>query len=141
MSRKIERMHWPDAPDIWAPFTPIIKVSGGTTVYLAGMTAAPMYHRHPHQPEEFAAIPDDMEGQVREIFVKMKKSLATAGAELSDVMMATRYLKDIIQQDIVNKLWEEEFGDNRPTTTTVQIERLAADTKLLIEITVTAVID
>ena len=71
----------------------------------------------------------------------MKKSLATAGAELSDVVMATRYLKDIIQQDIVNKLWEEEFGDNRPTTTTVQIERLAADPKLLIEITVTAVID
>ncbi len=134
-------MHWPDAPDIWAPFTPIIKVSGGTTVYLAGMTAAPMYHHHPHRPEEFDVIPDDMEGQVRELFKKMKKSLDTAGATFSDVVMATRYLKDITQQDVLNKLWDEHFGDHRPTTTTVQVERLAAHPKLLIEITVIAVID
>jgi 2-iminobutanoate/2-iminopropanoate deaminase len=71
----------------------------------------------------------------------LEGSFATAGAELSDVVMATSYLKDITQQDIPDKLWEEEFGDHRPTTTSVQIERLAADPKLLIEITVAAVTD
>ena len=107
MPKRMERMHWSDAPDIWSPFTPIIRVSGGTTVYLAGMTAAPMYHHHPHRPEEFSEIPEDIEGQVREIFRKMKKSLDTAGATFSDVVMATRYLKDITQQDTLNKVWED----------------------------------
>ncbi len=141
MAKKIERLHWPDAPDIWAPFIPIIKVTGGTTIYLAGMTAAPMYHHHPHRPEEFTSIPDDMEGQVREIFNKMKKSLDTVGATFFDVVAATRYLKDVNHQDVLNKIWNEYFGDYQPTTTTIQVERFAADPKLLLEVTVVAVID
>ena len=51
MTKVIEHMHWPDAPDIWMPYAPAIKVKGGTTVYLAGVTAAPVYHHHPHRPE------------------------------------------------------------------------------------------
>jgi hypothetical protein len=30
------------------PYAPAIKVRGGTTVYLAGVTAAPIYHHHPN---------------------------------------------------------------------------------------------
>jgi 2-iminobutanoate/2-iminopropanoate deaminase len=53
--KTIEHVHWPDAPDLWMPYAPAIKVKGGTTVYLAGVTAAPVYHHHPHRPEEFEA--------------------------------------------------------------------------------------
>src|SRR5262249_16782641 len=63
MTKAIEHVHWPDAPDMWMPYAPAIKVRGGTTVYLAGVTAAPVYHHHPHRPEEFDAMPRDMEGQ------------------------------------------------------------------------------
>ena len=141
MTSTIERLHWKDAPDIWAPFIPIVKVSGGTTIYLAGTTAAPMYHHHPHRPEEFESIPDDMEGQTHEVLNKIKKSLETAGASLKNVVSADRYLKNIDDQDVLNRIWEETFGDNRPATTTVQIQRLAAHPKLLLEVTVIAVID
>ena len=55
MPKTIEHIHWPDAPDLWMPYAPAIKVTGGTTVYLAGVTAAPVYHHHPHRPEEFDA--------------------------------------------------------------------------------------
>src|SRR6516165_10061511 len=55
MPKTIEHIHWPDAPDMWMPYAPAIKVRGGTTVYLAGVTAAPVYHHHPHRPEEFDA--------------------------------------------------------------------------------------
>jgi len=65
MAKAIEHVHWPDAPDMWMPYAPAIKVKGGTTVYLAGVTAAPVYHHHPHRPEEFDAMPRDMEGQAR----------------------------------------------------------------------------
>ena len=64
MVKTIEHIHWPDAPDLWMPYAPAIKVRGGTTVYLAGVTA-PVYHHHPHRPEEFDAMPRDMEGQAR----------------------------------------------------------------------------
>jgi len=65
MPKTIEHIHWLDAPDLWMPYAPAIKVKGGTTVYLAGVTAAPVYHHHPHRPEEFDAMPHDMAGQAR----------------------------------------------------------------------------
>ena len=39
MAKTIEHVHWPDAPDMWMPYAPAIKVRGGTTIYLAGVTA------------------------------------------------------------------------------------------------------
>ena len=36
MPKTIEHCYWPDAPDMWMPYAPAIKVRGGTTVYLAG---------------------------------------------------------------------------------------------------------
>ena len=65
MAKTIEHVHWPDAPDMWMPYAPAIKVRGGTTIYLAGVTAAPVYHHHPHRPEEFDSMPRDMAGQAR----------------------------------------------------------------------------
>src|SRR5262249_56364137 len=62
MAKAIEHVHWPNAPDMWMPYAPAIKVKGGTTVYVAGVTAAPVYHHHPHRPEEFDAMPRDMAG-------------------------------------------------------------------------------
>jgi hypothetical protein len=42
MPKSVEHVHWPDAPEMWMPYAPAIKVRGGTTVYLAGVTAAPV---------------------------------------------------------------------------------------------------
>src|SRR5262249_61700154 len=56
MAKAIEHVHWPNAPDMWMPYAPAIKVKGGTTVYLAGVTAAPVYHHHPHPPDAFAPM-------------------------------------------------------------------------------------
>ena len=51
------------------------------------------------------------------------------------------YMKNMQDQDILNKVWGKNFGEYRPTTTTVEISTLAAHAKLLLEVTVTAVID
>ena len=141
MPKKVERLHWPDAPDVWAPFVPVIKVTGGSLVFLAGMTAAKAYHSHPHRPEEFDEMPTDMEGQAREIFRKMKISLDTVGGALSDVVAVTRFLKDVNQQDALNAVWAENFGDHRPTTTTVEVVRMTTDPRCLVEVTAIAVVD
>jgi 2-iminobutanoate/2-iminopropanoate deaminase len=141
MSKKIEHVHWPDAPDMWMPYAPAIKVTGGTTVYCAGVTAAPVYHHHPHRPEEFAHMPADMEGQARAALENLKKGLSAVGATFADVVSAERFLTDMDQQDALNRVWAEYFGPAKPATTTVQVVRLATDPRCLIEINAIAVID
>jgi len=141
MTKKIEHVHWPDAPDVWMPYAPAIKVTGGTLVFLAGVTAAPVYHSHPHIPEEFAGMPDNMEGQARETLENLRKGLESVGATFADLVVANRFLTDISQQDTLNKVWNQVMGQNKPTTTTVQVMRLATDPRCLLEINAIAVID
>ena len=141
MVKKIEHIHWPDAPDVWMPYAPAIKVTGGTLVFLAGVTAAPVYHSHPHIPEEFAGMPEDMEGQARATLENLRKGLDAVGATFADLVVANRFLTDLSQQDILNRIWNEYMGENKPTTTTVQVVQLATDPRCLLEINAMAVVD
>ena len=141
MTKKIEHLHWPDAPDMWMPYAPAIKVTGGTTVHLAGVTAAPVYHHHPHRPEEFDSMPTDMEGQARAALDQLRLSLEAVGATFADIVSANRFCTDLSDQDSLNKVWAEYFGDNKPTTTTVQVVQLATDPRCMLEVNAIAVID
>jgi enamine deaminase RidA (YjgF/YER057c/UK114 family) len=104
MPKTIEHVHWPDAPNLWMPYAPAIKVKGGTTVYLAGVTAAPVYHHHPHRPEEFDAMPSDMAGQARAALENLKRGLDAVGASFADVVTADRFVTDLSDQDALNRV-------------------------------------
>jgi enamine deaminase RidA (YjgF/YER057c/UK114 family) len=140
MGKNVERVHWPDAPDVWMPYAPAIKVTGGSFVFVAGVTAAPVYHNHPHRPEEFASMPLDMEGQVRATLDNLEKSLAAAGATMADVVVANWYLTDISTQDVLNKVLAERVGEFKPTDIKVQVAALAPDPRCLLEVGAIAVI-
>ena len=109
-------------------------------VFLAGVTAAPVYHSHPHIPEEFANMPKDMEGQARETLENLRKGLESVGASFADLVVANRFLTDLSMQDTLNKIWNEYMGDNKPTTTTVQVVQLATDPRCLLEVNAIAVV-
>ncbi|HUI17842.1 MAG TPA: RidA family protein [Alphaproteobacteria bacterium] len=141
MRKSIKHVHWPEAPNMWMPYAPAIKVKGGTTVYLAGVTAAPVYHHHPHRPEEFESMPHDMAGQTRAALENLKRGLSAVGATFADVVKADRFVTDLADQDALNRVWAEYFGDAKPATTTVQVVRLATDPRCLIEINAVAVTD
>ena len=141
MAKSIEHVHWPDAPDMWMPYAPAIKVSGGSMIFCAGVTAAPVYHHHPHRPEEFDAMPDNMRDQARIALEQLKKGLSAAGASFNDVISTDRFLTDMSEQDDLNMIWAEYFGEAKPATTTVQVVRLATDPRCKIEINAIAVID
>ena len=141
MPKSIEHIHWPDAPDMWMPYAPAIKVVGGTTIYLAGVTAAPVYHHHPHRPADFDAMPGDMGNQTKVALEQMKKGLDAVGATFADIVTANRFVTDLSDQDSLNRVWSEYFGDNKPTTTTVQVVQLATDPRCLVEINAIAVIE
>ncbi|MCH8746049.1 MAG: RidA family protein [Chloroflexi bacterium] len=142
MSGKIEVIHTADRdPSINLPYAPAVKVTGGSMLFLAGVTAAKTYHNHPHIEAEFDDIPEDISAQVRMALENVKKSLDACGATFSQVVQVTRYLTNIDEQDQLNELWWEYFGDHRPGTATIEITRLAAHPKLKVELSVIAVVD
>lgn len=127
-------------PAINSLFVPGIKVHSGTPVYISGVTAAPVYHDHPHIPEDFDRIPLDIEGQAPLIFEHLDLALAAAGCRRQDVVMLTRFFVDVERdQDVVNRLQGEFFGGHLPTSTSVQVVRLATDHRLRLEIQAVAI--
>ena len=142
MANRIEVIHTAGHdPSINLPYAPAVKVTGGSLLFLAGVTAAKTYHHHPHIPEEFADLPDGMAVQTRLALENVKAALEACNAGFSDVVQVTRYLTDIDEQDQLNEVWWEYFGDHRPGTATIEIRRLAAHPNLKIELSAIAVVD
>ena len=128
-------------PAMNMPYVPAISVRSGRLVFVSGVTAAPIYHHHPHRPEDFANIPDDPGEQARLAMEELKRTLEAAGGTLRDVVAATRYIQDVGEnQDAINRVVGEYFGDHRPTSTTVEVVRVATDPKLKFELSVVAVV-
>jgi enamine deaminase RidA (YjgF/YER057c/UK114 family) len=127
-------------PSYNLPYAPAIKVHGGTLLFTAAM-AAPTYHHHPHRPEEFDHLPEDPEAQARMTLDQLKEILAAAGGTLQDVVFVQRFIKDIAEnQDAINRVFGEYFGDHRPSSCTVEVVRLATDQRLKFEMSVVAVV-
>ena len=142
MAKKIEVIHNEGADtSINLPYAPAIKATGGSLLFLAGVTAADTYHHHPHIPEEFDDIPVDAGEQARMALENVKKALDACGATFSDIVQVTRYLTDINEQDQLNEVWWEYFGDHRPGTATIEVTRLAAHPKLKVELSAIALVD
>lgn len=142
MTKKLEVIHTADRdPSVNLPYAPAIKVTGGSLLFLAGVTAAKTYHSHPHIESEFDDIPEDVAQQTRMALENVKAGLDAAGATFRDVAQVTRYLTNIDEQDQLNEVWWEYFGDHRPGTATVAVTRLAAHPKLKVELFAIAVVD
>lgn len=77
--------------------------------------------------------------QARQCLRNIEKSLAAAGASLSDVVWTTVYTTDIREFRQIVAAREEFFKDNLPTSTMVEVTHLA-DPGLLIEIQAIAAI-
>lgn len=127
-------------PAINSLFVPAIKVRAGALVFLSGMTAALTYHDHPHREADFADLPLDAEGQARLVYTHLDQALEASGCRRSDVVSLTRFFTDLAaDQDVVNRLQGEWFGGHLPTSTTVEVKRLATDPRLRLEIQAVAV--
>jgi len=137
MARAVRAIHHPDKQHVEMPYAPALLVRGGQLLFLSGLTAAPVYHSHPHREEEFD-LPPRMREQAVLLMENLKTTLAAAGGTLADVVSATRYLTDVAEQDDLNAVWASYLGPHRPTTTTVEVSRLATHANCKIEISVIA---
>jgi 2-iminobutanoate/2-iminopropanoate deaminase len=127
-------------PAINSLFVPAIKVASGRLVFISGVTGAPVYHDHPHRPEDFDTIPLDAASQGRLAYEHLAQALTAAGCTPSDVVSLTRFFTHIAEdQDAINAIQAAFFAGHLPTSTTVEVKRLATDPRLRLEIQAIAV--
>lgn len=142
MQRHVESIHTEYNDPKWnMPYVPAVKVLSGTLVFLSGVTAAPIYHTHPHLPEEFVDIPEDAEEQAELTMENLSTVLQAAGGRLTDIVQWTRFIVDQDRnQDAINRVMGRHFGDHRAASTSVEVVRLATDPKLVLEVEAVAVV-
>lgn len=139
---RVEPIHTSDNDVRWnMPYTPALKVTGAASVYVSGVTAGPVYHSHPHRPEEFADVPSDPGEQAHRAFDNLVQILTASGATLEDVVQLFRFIVDIDRnQDAINHVQAQRMS-TRATSTTVEVSRLATAPGLLLELTAVAAVD
>jgi enamine deaminase RidA (YjgF/YER057c/UK114 family) len=126
--------------DVHMPYAPGLVVRRGNLVFLSGVTAAPVYHSHPHVDAEFD-LPASMREQAVLTLENLRKTLEAAGCSLADLVSATRFLTNIDEQDDLNAVWATYLAGHLPTTTTVEVSRLATHPRCKVEISAIAVTD
>jgi 2-iminobutanoate/2-iminopropanoate deaminase len=98
-------------------FSPAVITEGGRTVWLAGQTVT--------EDASGASLAGNFEGQVREIFARLAKTLEEAGGTLADMVTMTVFITDTRYGDRFTELRREIFGDNFPASALVTITGLA----------------
>jgi 2-iminobutanoate/2-iminopropanoate deaminase len=141
MAKDVRPVHHADRRrDVMMPYAPAVLVRRGSLLFVSGVTAAAVYHSHPHREEEFD-LPRTMREQAALAMENLKKTLEAAGCRMSDLVAATRYLTDVGEQDDLNRVWAEYLEGHLPTTTTVEVSRLATHPSCKVEISAIAVAD
>jgi len=82
----------------------------------------------------------DMRAQLRQVGENVKAALEAAGASLSDLVKTTTYVTDIEEYFKHVDVRMEYFGAALPTSTTVEVRRLAHP-DFLVEVEVLAITD
>jgi len=114
-------------------YSPAVRVSGGTTVYLAGHTG--------YQDERGQVYPGNFDAQVRTAFERLHKTLEAAGGKLEDIVTMTVFITDMANGTRFTQLRKEFFKDDRyPASALIGIQELARP-EMMIEIQAIAVLD
>ena len=108
------------------PYAPGIFVEGGAgLLFIAGATASPLYHKHPHVPEEHV-LPDDIKEQTRMALANIKMVLDARGLTWRNVIKITKYMTDMREAEAMYEVLGEHFGNWRPAGTLVSVNNLSA---------------
>jgi 2-iminobutanoate/2-iminopropanoate deaminase len=142
----MEVIHHPDHDRTVAmPYVPAIKIKSGKLLWLAGNTALPVYHDHPHRREDLARhMPDDLEAQTRASMEGIRKTLAAAGASFGDVVhifvfRARPRMGDIGRASAIIDSYFAPYN-HKPASTNLAVLELG-EPEQLIEIQMVAVVD
>ena len=112
-------------------YSQAVVTEGGRIVWLAGQVAA--------EDSSGRSLAADFDGQVREIFVRLGRTLEEAGGRLADMVTMTVFITDARLGDRFTQLRCEIFGDNYPASALITVAGLARP-EMLVEVQGIAVI-
>ena len=99
-------------------YTQVVTVSGsGRQVFVAGQLA--------RDPDGNCVGKGDMRAQIQQVGENIKTCLAAAGASLADIVKTNTYVTDFDEFQKHGDMRLRYFGPATPTSTTVEVRRLA----------------
>jgi enamine deaminase RidA (YjgF/YER057c/UK114 family) len=145
-NQHMEVIHHPNYDKtLFMPFVPAIKIKSGKVLWLAGTTALPVYHDHPHKRDQIQQyMANDLEAQTRAAMDGIKQTLDASGASFKDVVhyfvfRARPRMGDIGKASAIINSYFAPFN-HKPTSTNVAVLELG-EPEQLIEIQMFAVVD
>jgi 2-iminobutanoate/2-iminopropanoate deaminase len=107
-------------------YSEAVITEGGRMVWLAGQTAT--------VDDNGKSLASDFEGQVRQLFKNLDRTLQKAGGKLGDMVQMTVFITDVRYGDRLTQIRREVFGDNFPGSALITITALAPpDAKIEIQ--------
>jgi 2-iminobutanoate/2-iminopropanoate deaminase len=67
---------------------------------------------------------EGIEEQTTQVLENLKNVIEAAGASLKNVVKTTIYLKNLVDFEKVNKIYQDFFGEHRPARVTVEVSAL-----------------
>jgi 2-iminobutanoate/2-iminopropanoate deaminase len=113
-------------------YSHVVTVEGRRLIFMAGQLS--------RDAKGNVVGKGDMRAQIRQVCENIKTGLAAAGASLTDVVKTTTFVTDIEEFLRQVDVRMEYFGAALPTSTTVEVRRLAHP-DLLVEVEVMAITD
>jgi len=121
----------PDLP-IRNTHSQVVTVSGGTLVFVAGMTSR-------SEKDASPVYPLDMRAQIRQVCENIGRALRSVGADFSDVVKTTTFTVDVDEYHRVSDERFKYFQRDLPTSALIGVSRLAHP-DLMVEIEAMAVV-
>ena len=113
-------------------FSPAVIVTGpAKTIYVAGHTG--------QKADDSRILAGDFDGQCRQTFRNIEKTLSEAGATLADIVTMTVFLIDARFTTRMTEIRTEVFGKDFPASAAITVTGFA-DPSILIEIQGIAVV-
>lgn len=111
---KHEVIHTNDAPAALGPYSQAIKA--GNLLFVSGQV--------PLVPETMEVVEGDVQAQTAQSLKNLKAILAESGADFSNVVKTTVFIKDMNEFGAINEVYAEYFGENKPARACVEVARL-----------------
>lgn len=116
-------VHTEHAPAAIGPYSQGIVV--GSMLYTSGQI--------PLRPDG-TLVEGDIAVQTQQVMTNLSAILAAAGAQLSQVVKTTVFLKNLDDFVAMNAIYAQAFGAHTPARSTVQVTKLPRDVLVEIEV-------
>ena len=117
-------IHTENAPAAIVPYSQAVKA--GNLLFVSGQV--------PFVPETMEIVEGDVKAQTAQSLKNLQAILKEAGADFSNVVKTTVFIKDMNEFAQINEVYAEYFGENKPARACVEVARLPKDVKVEIEL-------